>query len=99
MDEALRPQPVSNLDPTYHTPPKTKHTCEVPAVTQVQAGEFHVLERPDVAWGSGDGGKAWGEMKKVPGKVLWTRPWGLVTHQPGCPFHSSPPSRWLGNDR
>ena len=57
LDEALGPQPVSNLDPTYHTPPKTKHTCEVLAETQVQAGEFHVLERPDVAWGSGEEGR------------------------------------------
>ena len=54
-DEALMgPQPVSNLDPTYHTPPKTKHTCEVLTEMQVQAGEFHVLERPDVAWASGE---------------------------------------------
>jgi len=57
-------------------PYKTKHTCELVAVAQVQAGEFHALEHHDVAWGSGDGGKAWGEMKKVPGKVLQTRPWG-----------------------
>ena len=74
LDDALGPQPVSNLDPTYHTPPKTKHTCELDTVEQVQAGEFHALEHLDVAWGSGDGGKAWGEMKKVLGKVLWTRP-------------------------
>ena len=73
-DEALGPQPVSNLDPTYHTPPTTKHTCEIVAVVQVQAGEFHAVEHLDVAWGNGDGGKAWGEMKKVPGKVHWTRP-------------------------
>ena len=70
----LEATPVSNLDPTYHTPLKAKHTCELVAAGQAHAGEFHVLERPDVAWGSGDGGKAWGEMKKVPGKVLWTRP-------------------------
>ena len=53
--EALGPQPVSNLDPTYHTPPKTKHTCELLAVGQVQAGERHVLEHLDVAWGNGVG--------------------------------------------
>ena len=73
-DGPMGPQPVSNLDPTYHTPLKAKHTCELVAAGQAHAGEFHVLERPDVAWGSGDGGKVWGEMKKVPGKVLWTRP-------------------------
>ena len=50
---------------------------------------FHVLERPDVAWGSGDGGKAWGEMKKVPGKVLWTRPWGTASTD------LDPPVSWL----
>ena len=56
-DDALGPQPVSNLlDPTYHTPPKTKHTCELLAEEQVQAGEFHVLEHLDVAWGNGVGG-------------------------------------------
>ena len=82
LDEALGPQPVSNLDPTYHTPTKTKHTCEVPAAIQDQAGEFHALEHIDVAWGSGDGGKAWGEMKKVPGKVLQTRPWGIADQAP-----------------
>ena len=54
--EVLGPQPVSNLDPTYHTPAKTKHTCELPALVQVQAGEFHVLEHLDVAWGNGVGG-------------------------------------------
>jgi hypothetical protein len=54
-DEALGPQPVSNLDPTYHTPPKTKHTCELVALVQVQAGERHVLEHLDVAWGNGVG--------------------------------------------
>ena len=53
--EALGPQPVSNLDPTYFTPPKTKHTCELVAVVQVQVGEFLVLEHLDVAWGSGRG--------------------------------------------
>ena len=68
-DEALEPQPVSNLDPTYHTLPKTKHTCELAAEAQVQAGEFHALEHLDVAWESGGEGKTWGEMKKVPGKV------------------------------
>ena len=47
--EALEPQPVSNLDPTYHTATKTKHTCELVAVVQVQAGEFHALEHHDVA--------------------------------------------------
>ena len=52
---ALGPQPVSNLDPTYHTPPKTKHTCELLAEEQVQAGERHVLEHLDVAWGNGVG--------------------------------------------
>ena len=51
LRDGLGPQPVSNLDPTYHTPPKTKHTCELPAVVQVQAGEFHALEHLDVAWG------------------------------------------------
>ena len=55
MCAALGPQPVSNLDPTYHTPPKTKHTCELLAVEQVQAGERHVLEHLDVAWGNGVG--------------------------------------------
>ena len=44
---------VSDLDPTYHTPPFTKHTCEVVAGVQVQAGERHVLEHLDVAWGNG----------------------------------------------
>ena len=71
---ALGPQPVSNLDPTYHTPPKTKHTCELVAGGQVQAGEFHALEHLDVAWGSGGGGERWGEMKKVPRKVFWAMP-------------------------
>ena len=42
---------VSDLDPTYHTLPKIKHTCEHVAVVQVQAGEFHALEHLDVAWG------------------------------------------------
>ena len=51
--EALEPQPVSNLDPTYHTPPNTKHTCELVAVVQDQAGECHALEHLDVAWGNG----------------------------------------------
>ena len=55
LDVALGPQPVSNLDPTYQTPPKTKHTCELLAVVQVQAGEFHALEHLDVAWGNGVG--------------------------------------------
>ena len=55
-NDALGPQPVSNLDPTYHTPSKTKHTCELVAVVQVQAGERHVLEQLDVAWGNGVGG-------------------------------------------
>ena len=49
--------PVSNLDPTYHTPPKTKHTCELAAETQFQAGEFHTLEHLDVAWGNGVDGR------------------------------------------
>ena len=56
LGDALGPQPVSNLDPTYHTPPKTKHTCELTALVQVQAGERHVLEYLDVAWGNGVGG-------------------------------------------
>ena len=55
--DGLGPQPVSNLDPTYHTLPKTKHTCELLAVEQVQAGERHVLEHLDVAWGNGVGGR------------------------------------------
>ena len=55
--EALGPQPVSNLDPTYHTPPKTKHTCELLAVEQVQADEWHALECLDVAWGNGGDGR------------------------------------------
>ena len=63
---------VSNLDPTYYTPTKTKHTCEPEAALQVQAGELHVLEHLDITWGNGvvieEG------MKKVPGKVLQTRP-------------------------
>ena len=46
---------VSNLDPTYHTLPKTKHTCELIAVGQVQADEWHALECLDVAWGNGVG--------------------------------------------
>ena len=41
--------PVSDLDPTYHTLPKTKHTCELSAFVQVQAGERHVLEHLDIA--------------------------------------------------
>ena len=49
MRAALEPQPVSNLDPTYHTPPNTKHTCELVAVVQDQAGECHALEHLDVA--------------------------------------------------
>ena len=53
--EALGPQPVSNLDPNHHAPPKPKHTCELPAAVQVQAGEFHALEYLDVAWGNGVG--------------------------------------------
>ena len=53
----LGPQPVSNLDPTYHTPPKTKHTCELAALVQVQAGEVHALEHLDVAWGNGVDGE------------------------------------------
>ena len=59
--EALGPQPVSNLDPTDHTPPKTKHTCEVPAPVQLQGGERHALEHLDVAWGNRvDGGRVRG---------------------------------------
>ena len=54
---ALGPQPVSNLDTTYHTPPKTKHTCETVAVIQVQAGEWHALEHIDVTWGNGVDGR------------------------------------------
>ena len=57
MDEALGPQLVSNLDLAYHTPPKTKHTCELDAVEQVQAGERHALEHLDVAWGDGVDGR------------------------------------------
>ena len=58
LAEAPGPQLVSNLDPTYHTPPKTKHTCELVAVVQVQADERHVLEHLDVAWGNVvDGGR------------------------------------------
>ena len=49
LGEGLGPQPVSNLDPTYQTPPKTKHTCELFAVVQAQLGERHVLEHLDVA--------------------------------------------------
>ena len=56
LGDALGPQPVSNLDPTYQTPPKTKHTCELVTVPQVQAGEFHALEHLDIAWGNGVGG-------------------------------------------
>ena len=56
LRDGLGPQPVSNLDPTYHTPPTTKHTCELLAVPQVQAGEFHALQHLDVAWGNGVGG-------------------------------------------
>jgi len=63
LDDALGPQPVSNLDPTYHTLPKTKHTCEPVAAVQVQAGERHVLEHLDVAWGNGVGGGIKGEEK------------------------------------
>ena len=37
-------------------PYKTKHTCELVAVVHVQAGELHVLEHLDVAWGNGVGG-------------------------------------------
>ena len=47
LHEALGPQPVSNLDPTY---------CELLAVVQVQVDERHVLEHLDVAWGNGVGG-------------------------------------------
>jgi hypothetical protein len=54
---ALGPQPVSNLDPTYHTLPKTKHTCQPAAVPQVQVCEFHALEHLDVAWGNGVDGR------------------------------------------
>ena len=46
--EALGPQSVSN-----HTSPNTKHTCELAAVVQDQAGECHALEHLDVAWGNG----------------------------------------------
>ena len=51
--DALGPQPVSNLDPTYHTPPKIKHTCEILTGAQVQLGERHVLEHLNGAWGNG----------------------------------------------
>ena len=79
LGDALGPQPVSNLDPTYHTLPKTKHTCELAAESQAQAGEFHALEHLDGAWGaewgwSVEGRRDRGEMKKVPGKVLQVRP-------------------------
>ena len=53
--DGLGPQPVSNLDPNHHAPTKTKHTCELVAVPQVQAGEWHALECLDVAWGNGVG--------------------------------------------
>ena len=55
LRDGLGPQPISNLDPTYQTPPKTKHTCELGAVPQVQADEFHALEHLDVAWSNGLG--------------------------------------------
>ena len=42
--------------PIYHTLPTTKHTCELVAVVQVQAGELHVLEHLDIAWDNGVGG-------------------------------------------
>ena len=60
---SLGPQPVSNLDPTYHTPPKTKHTCELITVAQVQAGELHALKHLDVAWGNGVRRRRKGEEK------------------------------------
>ena len=55
LRDGLGPHPVSNLDPTYHTPSKTKHTCELLASEQVQADEWHALECLDVAWGNGVG--------------------------------------------
>ena len=56
-------------------------TNEQLAPVEVELLECHALEHLDVAWVSGGGGKAWGlgETKKVPGKVLWTRPWSLST--------------------
>ena len=57
LGDALGPQPVSSLDPTFHTLPKTKHTCELAAVHQVQAGKFHTLEHLDVAWDNGVDGR------------------------------------------
>ena len=56
LRDGLGPQPVSSLDPTYHTLPKTKHTCELIAVVQVQADEWHALEHLNVACGNGVGG-------------------------------------------
>ena len=56
LRDGLGPQTVSNLDPTYSTLPKTKHTCELVAAEQVQADEWHALEHLDVAWGNGVGG-------------------------------------------
>ena len=53
LRDGLGPQPVSNLDPTYSTPSKTKHTCELSAAVQVQADEWHALEHVNVAWGNG----------------------------------------------
>ena len=75
-DEALGPQPVSYLDPTYQTPPKTKHTCELVAFGQVQAGEFHALEHLNVAWGRWRKGeeKRSRFQERFP---LRMRPWGL----------------------
>ena len=43
--------------PTIPHTPKTKHTCELLAAVQVQAGEWHALEHLDVAWGNGVDGR------------------------------------------
>ena len=43
---------------------------------EVELLDLHAVEHLDVAWGSGGGGERWGEMKKVPRKVLWAMPWG-----------------------
>ena len=81
--EALGPQPVSNLDPTYHTPSKTKHTFELVAVVQGQADERHVLEHLDVAWGNGVGEgrvrrKEEGSWKNSSGEALGHRRSGAI---------------------
>ena len=70
MDEALRQHQLWGLAQARIS----LLTSEQIAPSEVELLECHALEHIDVAWGSGDGGKAWGEMKKVPGKVLHTRP-------------------------